>query len=86
MEKKAYRGRKDVEHDGKRAICTWYVEKFSSTKEAEQRGFRELAEEKQAGVQCHWQLEPPSREHLEQVKCCHDSGVQRTMVKKGFTA
>ena len=49
--------------------------------------FRELAdEEKQAGRQGQWQLESPAREYLEQVKCCHETDCNESMMKKGITA
>ena len=32
------------------------------------------------------QEESPAREYLEQVKCCHDTDRNESMVKKGFTA
>ena len=48
--------------------------------------FRQLAdEEKQAGIQGQWQQESPAKEHLEQVKCCHDTDCNESMMKKGFT-
>ena len=41
--------------------------------------YRELAdEEKRAGIHGQWHQESPARENLEQVKCCHDTGLQRT--------
>ena len=49
--------------------------------------FRQLAnEEKQAGIQGQWQQESPAKEYLEQVKCCHDTDGNESMMKKGFTA
>ena len=49
--------------------------------------FRQLAdEEKQAGIQGQWQQESPAREYLEQVKCCHDTDCNESMMKQGFTA
>ena len=58
-----------------------------SKKEAELKRFRELAEEeKHTGIQGQWQQESPAREHLEQVKCCHDTDCNEPMMKKGFTA
>ena len=43
----------------------------------------ELAEEgKQAETQGQWQQES---EYLEQVKCCHDTDCNETMMKNGFT-
>ena len=48
--------------------------------------FRELAdEEEHAGIQGQWQQESPAREYLEQVKCCHDTDCNESMMKKGFT-
>ena len=48
---------------------------------------RQLAdEEKQVGIQGQWQQEPPAREYLEQVKCCHDTDCNEPMMKKDFTA
>ena len=43
-------------------------------------------EERQAGMQGQWQQESPAREYLEQVKCCHDTDCNESMMKKGFTA
>ena len=45
-----------------------------------------LAKKEQAGRQGQWQLESPAREHLEQVKYCHDTDFTERMMKKGFTA
>ena len=48
--------------------------------------FQEQVEkEKQAGIQGQRQLESPSREFLEQVKCCHDTDCTERMMK-AFTA
>ena len=39
----------------------------------------------QAGIQGQWQQESPSKNYLEQVKCCHDTDCNEPMMKKGFT-
>ena len=41
---------------------------------------------RQAGIQGQWQQESLAREFLEQVKCCHDTDCNESMMKKGFTA
>ena len=46
----------------------------------------EAEEERQAGIQCQWQLESPAREYLEQVKCCDDTDCMHRMMKQGFVA
>ena len=43
-------------------------------------------EAKQAGVQGQKQQEAPAKEYLEQVKCCHGTDCNESMMKKGFTA
>ena len=56
-------------------------------KDPKAKKFRSLAgEEKQAGIQGQCQQESPARECLEQVKCCHDTDCNESMMKKGFTA
>ena len=67
MEKKVYRGRiwrmmgKDTHV---RRMWEYFLQERNRVKR-----FREQAEkEKQAGIQGQWQLEPPAREYLEQVK------------------
>ena len=78
---------KDLENDGKRTMCMWDVGLFYPRKKQRKEFPRaEAEEEKQAGIQGQWQLETPAREHLEQVKCCHDTDCTERMVKKGFTA
>ena len=58
-----------------------------SCKRSKAKMFRQQAEEeKQAGIQGQWQQESPAREYLEQVKCCHDTDCNESMMKKGFTA
>ena len=58
-----------------------------SCERSKAKKFRQLAdEEKQAGIQGQWQRESPAREYLEQVKCCHDTDCNETMMKRGFTA
>ena len=58
-----------------------------SCERSKAKRFRQLAdEEKQAGTQGQWQRESPAREYLEQVKCCHDTDCDESMMKKGFTA
>ena len=44
-----------------------------------------VKEDKQAGIQGQWQQESPAREYLEQMKCCHDTDCNESMMKKGFT-
>ena len=52
-------------------------------KDRRRRKFRQLAdEEKQAGTQGQWQQESPAKEYLEQVKCCHDTDCNESMMKK----
>ena len=36
------------------------------------------------GIQGQWEPEFPTREYLEQVKCCHDTDCTERMMKKGF--
>ena len=61
-------------------------ERFSSERSKAEK-FRQLAdEERQAGIQGQWQQESPAREYLKQVKCCHDTDCNESMMKKGFTA
>ena len=49
--------------------------------------FRHLAdEEKLAEIQGQWQQESPDKEYLEQVKCCHDTDCNESIMKKSFTA
>ena len=58
---------------------------ISLVKDQKAKKYRQLAdEEKQAGIQGQWQQESPARENLEQVKCCHDTGCNESMVKKGL--
>ena len=58
-----------------------------SCKRSKAKKFRQLAdEERQAGVQGQWEQESPAREDLKQVKCCHDTDCNESMVKKDFTA
>ena len=67
-----------MENDGKGTIFAWDVEHFKAKK------FRQLPEEeKQAGIQGQRQQESPAREYLEQVKCCHDTDCNESMMKKG---
>ena len=67
---------------GQSHIC----EHFSSERSMAKK-FRHLAdEERQAGIQGQWQQESPAREDLEQVKCCHDTDCNESMMKKCFTA
>ena len=82
MEKKAYRGRmwKMMERE---PYLRWMWEYFLQERSRVKR-FPELAdEEKQAGIRGQWQ-ESPAREYLEQVKCCHDTDCNESMMKKGF--
>ena len=59
-------------------------EHFSSER-LKVKKFRLLADkERQAGIQGQWQQEPPAREYLEQVKCCHDTDCNESMIKRGF--
>ena len=58
---------------------------ISPVKDQRQRSIRQLAdEEKQAGIQGQWQQESPAREYLEQVKCCHDTDCNESMMKKEY--
>ena len=81
MEKKAYRGRM-WKMMGKEPYLRGMWEHFSSER-SKAKKFRQLAdEEKQAGIQGQWQQESPAREYLEQVKCCHDTDCNESMMKK----
>ena len=56
-------------------------------KDRRQRSFDSWPmKEKQLGTQGQLQQESPAREYLEQVKCCHDTDCNESMMKKGFTA
>ena len=81
VEKKAYRGRiwKMME---KEPYLRGTLEHFSSER-SKGKKFRQLAdEERQTGIQGQWQQESPAREYLEQVKCCHDTACNESMMKK----
>ena len=83
--KKAYRGRM-WKMMGKEPYLRGMWEHFSCQR-SKAKKFRQLAdEEKQAGIQGQWQQESPAREYLEQVKCCHDTDCNESMMMKGFTA
>ena len=85
VEKKAYRGRM-WKMMGREPYLRGMWEYFLQERSRVKR-FRELAdEEKQAGVQGQWQQESPSKEYLEQMKCCHDTDCNEPMMKKGFFA
>ena len=82
VEKKAYRGRmwKMME---KKTFPAWDV----PVNDQRQRSIDSWPnEEKQTEIQGQWQQESPAREYLEQVKCCHDTDCNESMMKKGFTA
>ena len=71
---------------GKEPYLRGMWEHFCSER-SKAKKFRQLAdEERQAGIQGQWQQESPAREYLEQVKCCHDTDCNESMMKKGFTA
>ena len=75
---------KNVENDGERTISAW---EHLSSERSKAKKFRQLAdEERQAGIQGQCQQESPAREYLEQVKCCHDTDCNESMMKKDFTA
>ena len=38
------------------------------------------------GIQGQCQQESPAREYSKQVKCCHNTDCNESMLKKGFTA
>ena len=58
-----------------------------SCERSKAKKFRQLADEgEQGGIQGQWQQESPAREYLEQVKCCHDTDCNESMMKKGVTA
>ena len=85
MEKKAYGGRM-CKMMGQEPYLRGMWEHFSCERWKAKK-FRQLAdEEKQAGIQGQWQQESPATENLEQVKCCHDTDCNESMMKKGFTA
>ena len=85
VEKKAYRGRM-WKMMGKEPYLRGMWEHFSCERSKANK-FRQLADkEKQAGIRVQWQQESPAREYLEQVKCCHDTVCNESMMKKGFTA
>ena len=78
---------KYVENDGERTIFCVGCGTHFSCERSNAKKFRQLAnEEKQAGIQGQWQQESPAKEYLEQVKCCHDTDGNESMMKKGFTA
>ena len=58
-----------------------------SCERSKAKKYRQLAdEEKQAGIQGQWQQESPAKEYLQQVKCCHDTDCNESIMKKGFIA
>ena len=78
VEKKACRGRM-WKMMGERTPYLRGMWEYSLQESCRVKRFRELAdEEKQAGIQGQWQQESPANEYWEQVKCCHDTGLQRT--------
>ena len=84
MEKKAYRGRM-WKMLGKEPYLRGMWEHFSCER-SKAKKFRQLADEdEQAGIQGQWQLESPATEYLEQVKCCHDTDCNESLMTKGFT-
>ena len=73
---------KNMENDGKEPYLRGTLEHFSSER-SKGKKFRQLAdEERQTGIQGQWQQESPAREYLEQVKCCHDTACNESMMKK----
>ena len=84
-EKKAHRGRlwKIV---GKEQYVREMWEYFCQERARVKRFRDEAEEERQAGTQGQWQLEPPAREYSEQVKCCNDTDCTHRMMKHGFLA
>ena len=85
VEKKEYRGRMWTMME-KEPYLRGRWEHFSCER-SKAKKFRQLAdEEKQAGLEGQWQQESPAKEYLEQVKFCHDTDCNESMMKKGFTA
>ena len=85
VEKTACRGR-IWKIMGKEPFLHGMQEHFSCERPKAKK-FRQLAdEEKQARIQGQWQQESPAKEHLQQVKCCHDTDCNESGMKKGFTA
>ena len=71
---------------GKEPYLRGMWEHFSSER-SKAKKFRQLAdEERQARTQGQWQQESPAREYLEQVKCCHDTDCNESLMKTDFTA
>ena len=63
-----------MENDGKRTYSTQEMLDYYCRERLRVKKFREEAEkERQAVIQGQWQHESPSREYLEQVKCCSDT-------------
>ena len=84
VEKKAYRGRM-WKMMGKELYLRGMWEHLSCER-SKAKKFRQPADvEKQTEIQGQWQQESPAKEHLEQVKCCHDTDCNESMTKKGFT-
>ena len=83
MEKKAYRGRMSKmigKEPHLRGMWIYFLQERIRVKR-----FRELAdEEKQAGTQGQWQQDPPAKEYLEQMTCCHDDCNEPMMSKETF--
>ena len=77
---------KDLDNDGERTICTWYVGIISPRKEWSKEVWNGAEEERQSGIQGLWQLESPDKEYLEQVKRGDDTYCTERMMKKVFTA
>ena len=69
---------------GKEPYLRGMWEHFSSER-SQANKFRQLAdEERQAAIQAQWQQESPTREYLEQVKCCHDTEWAFDRIKEAF--
>ena len=82
VENKAYRGRMWKMMEKEPYLCGMW-EHFSCER-SKAKKVRQLAdEEKQAVIQGQW---PPARDYSEQVKCCHDTDCNESVVKNGFTA
>ena len=77
---------KDVENYSEITIFAWGSGHTFCCERSRVKRFRVLAdEEKQAGIQGQWQQESPAREYLVQVKCCHDTDCNDSVMMKGFT-
>ena len=71
----------------------WFFQHYNTTLEpplhrtrAHVRKTTEFRISSRAPMEHHFMSESPAREYLEQVKCCHDTDCNESMMKKGFTA